>query len=67
MVIIAGRPLAEISAVDRTVAQLNIEHYKQLLARETDEQRREILTRLLKDEEAKLTNCPPPRGKRQAQ
>jgi len=46
--------------LDRTVASLNIEHYKRLLATETDESRRELLLRLLAEEEAKLskTNRP---------
>jgi hypothetical protein len=36
------------------VARLNIEHYRKLLARETDESKRQILHRLLDEEEAKL-------------
>jgi hypothetical protein len=44
--------------VDRTVASLNIEHYKRLLATETDETRRNTLLRLLAEEEAKLTPAP---------
>lgn len=38
----------------RTVARLNIEHYKRLLAAETDDAKRRTLMRLLVDEEAKL-------------
>jgi hypothetical protein len=41
--------------LDRTVASLNIEHYKRLLATETDESRRQILLQLLTEEEAKLS------------
>lgn len=41
--------------MDRTVARLNIEHYRKLLARETDESKRQTLLRLLEEEEAKLT------------
>jgi hypothetical protein len=44
--------------VDKTVAALNIEHYRRLLARETDETRRQMLLRLLA-EEAKLTDARP--------
>jgi hypothetical protein len=40
--------------VDRTVAHLNIEHYKRLLAMETDENKRKMLKNLLAEEEAKL-------------
>jgi hypothetical protein len=45
--------------VDRSVAQLNIEHYRRLLAEETDESRRQLLLRLLAEEEAKV---PAPKG-----
>ena len=54
--------------MDRSVAHLNIEHYKRLLATESDEARRELLVRLLKEEEAKLARAkqpeqkPPPSG-----
>jgi hypothetical protein len=40
--------------VDRTVARLNIEHYRRLLAGETDEARRQALQRLSAEEAAKL-------------
>lgn len=40
--------------MERTVARLNVEHYKHLLAQETDETKRQTLTRLLAEEEAKL-------------
>ncbi len=42
--------------MDRTVARLNIEHYKRLLATETGEARRQVLLRLLAEEEEKLAN-----------
>lgn len=45
--------------MDRTVARLNIEHYRRLLARETDEDRRELLLRLLAEEEAKIADPKP--------
>ena len=42
--------------VDRTVARMNVEHYRRLLAVETDEARRQVLLRLLAEEEAKLAD-----------
>ena len=42
--------------MDRAVARLNIEHYRKLLATETDEARRQTLLRLLAEEEAKLAS-----------
>jgi hypothetical protein len=42
--------------VDRTVARMNVEHYRRLLAVETDEARRQTLLRLLAEEEAKIRN-----------
>jgi hypothetical protein len=49
-----GEWLERRTAVDRTVARLNIEHYRKLLAHETDEIKRQTLLRLLEEEEAKL-------------
>ena len=40
--------------MDRTVARLNIEHYRRLLAREIDETSRQTILRLLAEEENKL-------------
>lgn len=40
--------------IERTVTLLNIEHYKKLLGNETDESKRQMLMRLLAEEEAKL-------------
>jgi len=40
--------------MDKSVARLNIAHYKKLLASETDATRRESIVRLLAEEEAKL-------------
>jgi hypothetical protein len=40
--------------MDKFVAQLNIEHYRKKLAAETDETKRQILLRLLAEEEVKL-------------
>ncbi len=50
--------------MDRSVARLNIEHYRTLLAAETDEARRQTLLRLLAEEEAKLASLAPPEKKR---
>jgi hypothetical protein len=50
--------------MERTVARLNIEHYRKLLANETDETRRQILVRLLAEEEAKLASIENPTRKR---
>jgi hypothetical protein len=40
--------------MDKFVARANIAHYRKLLAKETDEAKREMLARLLAEEEAKL-------------
>ena len=40
--------------MDRTVAHLNVEHFRHLLERETDESKRQMILRLLAEEEAKL-------------
>ena len=42
--------------MDRSVARLNIEHYRRLLAKETEESRRRAILQLLAEEEAKLAN-----------
>ena len=52
--------------MDRSVARLNIEHYKRLLERETDEARRRLLLRLLAEEEAKIAKSNLPKPKRQS-
>ena len=41
-------------AVDKTVARLNIEHFRKLLANEADKTKRQLIARLLAEEEAKL-------------
>jgi hypothetical protein len=43
--------------VDRTVADLNIEHYRKLLATETDAVKRQTIERLLAEEETKLAHA----------
>jgi hypothetical protein len=40
--------------MDESIAKLNIEHYKKLLVSKTDAAKRERITRLLAEEEAKL-------------
>jgi len=50
--------------MDRSVARLNIEHYRKLLANETDETRRQTIMRLLAEEEAKLASPGPKQEKR---
>jgi hypothetical protein len=50
--------------MDRTVARLNVEHYRRLLEKETDEQRRQTLLRLLAEKEAKLSDNAPNDRKR---
>lgn len=49
--------------MDRSVARLNIEHYRKLLATETDETRRQAVLRLLAEEEGKLARQAPPERK----
>ncbi len=46
--------------MDRSVARLNIEHYRRLIADETDNERRQVLLRLLAEEEAKLNGASAP-------
>jgi hypothetical protein len=50
--------------MDKTVARLNIEHYSRLLAKETEESRRQMLLRLLAEEEAKIADPRLPEKKR---
>jgi len=40
--------------MDKTIAQLNIAHFREKLKTETDEAKRQTLRRLLAEEEAKL-------------
>jgi hypothetical protein len=46
--------------MDKSIARLNIEHHRRLLARETDEARRQKIERLLAEEQAKLAALPDP-------
>ena len=50
--------------MDKTVARLNIAHYRKLLATEQDEARRQTILRLLAEEEAKLASLLDPPGGR---
>ncbi len=52
--------------MDRSIARLNIEHFRGLLAEETDEARRKTLLGLLAEEEAKLAGARPQEQKGQA-
>ena len=45
--------------MDRTVAQLNIAHFKKLLAKTNDEAERAKLLRLIAEQEAKLKAAEP--------
>ena len=49
--------------MDKTVARLNIEHYRKLLANEPDETKRDLIARLLAEEEAKLAGLENPSKK----
>jgi hypothetical protein len=40
--------------MDKSIARLNIEHYRKMLASETDGSKRQMLLRLLAEEEGKL-------------
>src|ERR1700675_5045714 len=50
----SGRPNLMLPAALRTVAHLNVEHFRHLFEGEMDETRRQTLLRLLAEEEAKL-------------
>ncbi len=53
--------------MDKTVARLNIEHFRKKLAVEKDEGKRQVLLRLLAEEEAKLASLTAPPRERQRQ
>jgi hypothetical protein len=46
--------------------RLNIEHYKRMLATETDEAKRKTLMQLLAEEEAKLRSVPDPKTEKRS-
>lgn len=50
----APRVVGCADGVDRTIARLNIAHFRKLLAEEMDEAKRSVVRRLLAEEEAKL-------------
>jgi hypothetical protein len=52
--------------MDKDVARLNIEHFRKLLERETDDAKRTMLLRLLAEEEAKLNALSAPRERKRA-
>ena len=56
-----GFAKCNIDAMDKTIALLNIAHFREKLETETDETTRQLLQRLLAEEEAKLAavNAPP--------
>jgi hypothetical protein len=58
--------LAYGGAMDKTVARLNIEHYRKSLATEQDETKRQTLMRLLAEEQCKLAALDPPEKKRRS-
>lgn len=45
-----------VNASERTVAELNIRHYRALLTTETDPGKRRTIATLLKEEEARLAD-----------
>ena len=47
--------------MDRTVADLNIAHFKKLLSAEVDPVKRKTIERLLAEEEAKVAQAQPPK------
>ena len=47
--------------MDRTVADLNITHFKKLLSAEADPVKRRTIERLLAEEEAKLAHAQSPK------
>jgi hypothetical protein len=52
--------------MDKMVARLNIEHFHKQLAVEKDATRRQMLLRLLAEEEAKLAALDPPNVKKRS-
>ena len=54
--IVGGVTVSGKVLVDRTVAHLNIEHYRKLLTQEMDEAKRQTILRLLAEGEAKFAS-----------
>jgi hypothetical protein len=46
--------------MDKTIARLNIEHYRKQLAEPIDDTKRQVLLRLLAEEEKKLADLEKP-------
>jgi hypothetical protein len=57
------KPAYNGGAMDKSVARLNIEHYRKSLATEQDETKRQTLMLLLAEEQAKLAALDPPEKK----
>lgn len=55
-----GHAYIKEGILDRTIARLNIERYKELLKKETEESKRQTIMRLLAEEETKLLSDPEP-------
>jgi hypothetical protein len=51
--------------MDRSIARLNIEHFRRLLETETDQTKRQTIRRLLAEEEAKLASMQPENSKKE--
>jgi hypothetical protein len=60
------KPAYNGGAMDKTIARLNIEHYRKSLATERDEAKRQTLMRLLAEEQAKVAALDPPKKKRRS-
>jgi len=52
--------------MDKSIARLNVEHYRKLLVNETDETQRQVIARLLAEEEAKLASMENPTKRRKS-
>jgi hypothetical protein len=50
--------------MDRSVARLNIDHFRKLLQSETDDAKRAMLQKLLAEQEAKLERLGPDPGEK---
>ena len=46
--------------MERFVSQQNLQHYRKLLHRSTDEAQRWVIFKLLAEEQEKLSKLPPP-------
>ncbi len=55
-------PESEERGMQRTVAQLNIDHFRKRLSEEADDAKRQMLQKLLAEEEARLAKLTNPTG-----